>query len=183
MEKDVYKRFVEDVKRTDLRMSNEDKFKQRLLQKINEPRNYSKRLIQVLRVAASIVLLLSLGTYIWMEVDTREQRWLVEQQINGNQLVQPSSGSCKQAVDKMMTLLASSESLPFSNKGVAFSKVHLKQIKSENAELFVMLERMLVYMEQFYPSDYAAFQSGETVQLTAWQLRKEYDVCNWITNN
>ncbi len=184
MEKDSYERFIEDVKRHRPQIRDEEKFRKDLLLKLNAGnRSNTRPLIFVLRVAASVALLVSLGSYVWLEAYTREKRWLAEQELNAGRLTDGVDWQCYQAVDELLALLIDTESLTTNGRSVAINKSKLQHLKSENKKLFAQLEGLLAYMKQFYPADYEALQSGETIRLNAWKLRKEYGVCHWITNN
>ncbi|WP_439181469.1 hypothetical protein [Carboxylicivirga taeanensis] len=183
MEQDIYKRFVEKVKSQPPQLFEAEVFKRELLMEIAGGSRRTKKLLLSLRVAASILILISLGAYVWMEVDTWEQRLLAEQKPIATQVTEAADWSCRQTIDRMMDILGRTQALVVTDNSVAINKKKLHQLKAENREAGEMLEGVLVYMKQFNPSDYEAFQSGETVRLTAWMLRKEYDVCSWLTNN
>lgn len=178
MKKDLYQQFVNDLRYNRPQIEGEERFKQGVLRKL-ERRATSPRIWPgFVRVAASLLLLISVAAYSGMEFYTWEKRLYVEQNTSLlPDFKEEASWACRQSVRELLIRMVNTPSLML-NAEVVISKARVQQLQAENQELFYLVGDLIQYMEQYSPADYAAFQSGQLVCITSWKLRREYGICN-----
>ncbi|MCU4155083.1 hypothetical protein J1N10_03795 [Carboxylicivirga sp. A043] len=180
MEEDIYKQLLAKARRDKPRLRDVQSFKTKVLNEIDTERSRGG-LLQFIRVAASIVLLFSLGAYVWMEVYTWENRLAIEQRTTPVSMIHKSDWQCRKAVNELMASLFETSALVRHNDGVYINKGSIELLEFENSELFIVMQTVLGHIEQYSPSDFKVYQSGEDIRLNAWQLRHEYSVCEMLT--
>ncbi|WP_289054726.1 hypothetical protein [Carboxylicivirga marina] len=179
MEEDIYKELLERAKRGKPQMKDPQLFKENVMREI-EPHPKRLGLHQFLRVAASIILIFSVSSYIWMEIYVWESRLAIEQKVKPESTHRNSEWQCRQRVNEFMATLMNTGVLTSHSTGLMINKTNMELLKDEHADLYKTVEEILARVKQFKPVDYYAFQAGEDVRLTAWQLRREYYFCEWI---
>lgn len=178
MKKDMYEEFVNELKQHKPQMVGEEQFKRELLQKLEGSNVSSRTWLTFVRVAASLLLLISIAAYSGMEFYTWEKRLYAEQNSHLYPVFNDAaSWACRQSVKDLLMGMVNTPSLMLNDK-IVISKSRVLQLRAENQEMYYLVEDLIQYMAQSSPADYAAFQSGQLIQITSWKLRKEYGVCN-----
>lgn len=175
----MYKHLIDRARRERPNLRNAAALKNKVMSEIGTEAK-ERRFINFIKVAVSVVLLFSLGSYIWMEVYTWESRLAIEKQKAP--LLYKSDWHCRMTAHELLQSLFETRALARHNDGVIINKGNMKLLKVENAELFKVMENVLGYIEHYSPSDFQAFQSGKDIRLSTWQLRHTYSFCEWITN-
>ncbi len=179
MENDLYEQFVNDLKKCRPQMGDEKDFKRNVMRKIGVSSVSVRPWIGIMRVAASLLLLVSMVGYGAMEYYTWDKRLYTVRNQNAYPLTEKSSWECRQSVRELIKELSTAEALMLNNE-IVISKSRLHRLQAENQELSYFVEDLMAYMQIRSPVDYAAYQSGETIQITSWKLRKDYGVCDGI---
>ncbi|MBK3518613.1 hypothetical protein [Carboxylicivirga marina] len=180
MEADNYKKIIEQLRQQKPQLENGQKLKHEVMNRIRTQKSVSN-IAYLIRVAASILILLSLGAYAWMEIYTWENRLAIEQRVSPNELQNNVDWQCRQTVNEIVASLFETNALVRQNDGVLINKSNMKLLEVENAELFARVSDMLERIKLISPNDFQTYQSGEDIHLNAWQLRREYGFCEWIT--
>jgi hypothetical protein len=180
MEEDFYKQFLDKAKKDKPQLRDVQSFKSKTMREIS-PTKKGGDLLQFFRVAASIIMLFTMGAYIWMEVYTWESRLAIEQGVVTEPMQHQSNWQCRHSVNELLASLFNTSALVRHNDGVYINKKNMQLLEVENAELFSIMEAVIGHIKQHSPSDFQAYQSGEDMRLNAWLLRHEYSICELLT--
>ncbi|MCG8579178.1 MAG: hypothetical protein MI866_04645 [Bacteroidales bacterium] len=179
MEEDIYKQLLNRARNDKPCLDDVQSLKSKVIYHIESPDRKSTRFLQFLRIAASVILFFCLGAYAWLEVYTWESRIAI--QHDDAPVNYKANWHCRMTANELLSKLFETNALVHHNDGVILNKGNVKLLQVENTELFMVVENLLTHIEKYSPADFQAYNAGEDIQLSSWQLRREYGFCEWIT--
>ena len=181
MEEDIYKQFTDQLRSSQPQLKAKEELRKRVLNSIATRDRGKKRLIVFLRSVASILLMLGIGSYAWMELSSQQSRSILISKTSDCISIPDEHWQCRQSISTLISSLKESDVFLFENNKVLLTKGELKDLKQFNNALYQKVVDFLHGLENNYPTVYQAYLAGEEIQLSTWQLRKEYKVCDWLT--
>ncbi len=135
-----------------------------------------------LRIAASLLVVFSVGAYVWMESDTQLQRHDTIARIENKVIFSKPDWRCR---NNMMSLLASfnNSGLQFNNDGSALMliKSDIELLQDSHPDLYSDAQGFIQALKELYPQLYHQYKSDEAVRLNFWILKDDKRLCQYIT--
>ena len=182
MEEDIYKQFTGRLCLNAPQLQAKEDMKNQILNSIEDRSKGKMRLIFSLRRLAGILMLISIGSYAWFEATTQQSRRLMQGNANEVYSTVNADWPCRQTLNILMSALQKTDVILFNDDKMLLRRDRVLRLKEVNRPLYRQLIVLLKGVGQSHPQIYQAFLSGEEIRLSAWQLRKEYRVCEWLTN-
>jgi len=127
-------------------------------------------------------LLFSIGSYAWFEIDTQKRRIELECRAKKVNSFSNTHWQCRQSLNVLISSLQKTGVILFEDNKMLLRRDELLLLQDVNFILYQQLSNLLKGIGQSHPNVYQAFLSGEEIQLSAWQLRREYKACEWLIN-
>ncbi len=181
MDEEGYKRFTKHLRENKPQLSNRDLITNHVMVKVQKQKNLGNNM-RFYRAAVSILIVLSLGGYLWTQVYTWEKRLLTEQRIKPANISKTSDWQCRVSINEMLSTLIKTKAFVYDKEGVYVDKTTVGKLEDDAPELLELVDGLIVYLQDNFPKDYRAYEAGERLRLNAWQMRKGYDLCEWIAN-
>lgn len=181
MEEDIYNRFKEKVKGSPSYLKNKDRFIHSVFNNIEENKNRKRRISFIVNFAASILFILCIGTYTWQEVWTYENRMQLRSKMGDLSPLPEPQWQCRQSLKNLMSALIHTKVISINDNRILLKKSEVEILKSLNRPLYDQLQKLLSVLQTTNPGLYHDYIAGQLITLSAWELRNEYQICDWLT--
>lgn len=173
---------IYQLKQNNPRLKNKASIRDSILAQIEldeKKRIHPRQLL--IRIAASVFIALSVGTYAWLETDTQFQRIETLSSINNNYVPIEADMQCQYSMKSLLALLdkAGLEHVLDGNT-IQLSRNDFEYLKAINSPLVDKVEQFLVAIEKLHPHQYQSYLHGEGAFLSVWQLRSDQRICQWL---
>ena len=182
MKEEEYERFIKCVKSNASSLNDKNAFHQRVMEAIDENERHKKRFSHFLSIVASLIVFISVGLYVWYEMDTRISRMALSSKQSHLPSMEQPEWQCRHSVKGLMASVVNSGLMPMTDNGVLVLKSNIQLLKEADYELYSVIDDLLSGLQQTNPALMERYNAGESISLSAWQLRKEYHVCEWLLN-
>ncbi|MCU4163962.1 hypothetical protein [Carboxylicivirga caseinilyticus] len=164
------------------RINDLQRFKNNVLNQIESEEQVRKQhRIYWWRVAASIIVLLSVGSYTWMEIDTYLKRTST---VVFNNDISFESQDYQRCDYRIANLLKSLKEAGFviddQRNIIQFSELDVRNLNINNSPFASDVSQFLAGMKELYPLKYQKYKSGEMVEFNSWHLKKDQRLCDWV---
>nr|WP_319399933.1 hypothetical protein [uncultured Carboxylicivirga sp.] len=133
------------------------------------------------KIAASILVLFSVGSYTWMETDTYLSRETYLANVTYEESSFADNTKCQYQVANLINVMTEAGLIiDVHNRIVQFSIVDVQKIIQTKSSLSTDIEQFIQAMQKLYPLKFQQYKSGEVVELNIWQLRENQQLCDWI---
>ncbi|MBS2098134.1 hypothetical protein [Carboxylicivirga linearis] len=162
------------------RLRDVNRFQQNVLKAIEaDEKNHSKMVWW--RIAASVIVLLAVGSFTWLEFETYTLRTNILVLDNYSKKAPELDMQCQYQINDLIESLKKAGFIIDSRKNaIQFSRQDVEQLKDNNSEYISDIKQFLVVVKEIYPTKYEQFSAGEMVEFNAWHLQKDSRLCDWI---
>lgn len=134
-----------------------------------------------IRIAASLLVLLSVVSYIWMEASTQYSRFDTLGAINERIVIVKPDWNCRNNIMALLEAFNSSGFKLYMDEGaMLLDEAEVKQLQHSNEELYLSALSFVEAIKKHYPRLYQQYKSGESVRLNLWLLKEDQRLCEYI---
>jgi hypothetical protein len=180
MEEDIYKQFRDRVKANPPQLQDKKHFANCVMGRIEEGSKKKAKLRYLINLAASIVILISISSYAWLEVSTYNSRLQLQGKTGELPDLPKAQWQCKQSIRWMMAELVKTRLINVSDNKIVLEKNNVDLLGRVDRELYDQLQKLILVLKDISPGQYYKYKSGEAIELSAWELRRDYQVCDWL---
>lgn len=173
---------MSQLKRKRPMLRNKELLRDKVLAQISAKNKKQIHIRQLwMRIAASVFIVLSLGTYSWFEIDTQIQRVQTLVSLNERNVSIEADLYCQYNMKALITMLNKVGLEHVSNgESIHLTRSDFDYLKSIDSVLVVDVETFLSGIQKLYPTQYQCYLYGEGLRLSVWQLKNDQRICNWF---
>ncbi len=133
------------------------------------------------RIAASIIVMFSVGSYSWMELETYSVRSSKLTATSQVLLKKKEDNSCQYQISHLIeNLKVAGFIIDVEKMAIQFSQEDVDRLKADNSPFISDVNQFIAGMEELYPTKYQKYDAGELVEFNSFHLLKDQRLCDWI---
>nr|WP_321453642.1 hypothetical protein [uncultured Carboxylicivirga sp.] len=164
------------------RINDIHRFKDGVMSQIEREENSNIKQSKLFwKIAASILVLFSVGSYTWMETDTYLSRETYLANVRYEESSFADNTRCQYQLANLINVMTEAGFIiDVHNRIVQFSIVDVQKLIQANSPLSSDIKHFVHVMRKLYPVKFQQYQSGEVIEFNVWQLRGNQQLCDWV---
>lgn len=178
---DGYENFLKQMKANKPCVEDKEALKDGVIKRLRDKKEQNF-MMPLMRVAAGLLIFINVGYFAWLEVSTHQSRLAMQTKVASTKPF-VAEFQCRESIQTLIAAFNNSMSVEaVSPNKLSLQKKLIDDLLVSDIKLYEQIEKILLHMKLAYPQLWEAYNAGEVVKLSAWQMRREYKVCEWINH-
>lgn len=177
--------FLDGLKRLRPRLNNPEAIRRSVLKEIEKDKYQEKRnrrkSIYLMRLTASILVLISIGNFVWQEANMYYSRAQMQERVIKNHGKSYVDYECQQVLRSFLFEIQKSTLGQYTDgKTIIITVQQLLYLKEIDSPFLPEVKDFLSALKKLYPEKYEQFNQEGALRLSVWQLKHDYRLCQWF---
>ncbi|MBI9065042.1 MAG: hypothetical protein JEZ14_23855 [Marinilabiliaceae bacterium] len=177
--------FMDGLRRLKPRLKNPEALRQAVLTEIkknkHEEKKNQRKSSYLMRLTASILLLISIGNFAWQEGNMYYLRVQMQGRLMNTQGKGFVDYECQQSLRSLLIEMEKSTLGQFTDgKTIIITVQQLLYLQENDSPFLPDVKNFLSALKKFYPEKYKQFNQEGVLKLSVWQLKHDYRLCQWF---
>lgn len=177
--------FMDGLRRSKPRMKNPEALQQAVLTEIeknkHEKKKNQRKSLYLMRLTASILLLISIGNFAWQEANMYYSRVQMQGRLMNTEGKGFVDYECQQSLRSLLIEMEKSSLGEVTDgKTIIITIQQLLYLQENNSSFLPDAKNFLTALKKLYPEKYKQFNQEGVLKLSVWQLKHDYRLCQWF---